>query len=309
LTVLIRVRLQVTPAAAAALSTTTDGPGLVSVTAGEQTTFAVFARDRFNNPVAATVTVTSAPTLAFAIATGTDNKTGIPLPAAFVTYTPETIRVPNQMYVVTVLVNGVVAKTANVLVAPAPAPKLLSATLSPSLASVDLAFDRQTNRANLPAGYPVPCSAVVTSASLSSLGSGPACVFDPSGTVFRMVFGPGATAMPTGAVSAPTVFTLRENVVAAAGDISYNASGAARLRLDAFTVDPTLVTPVVALSAPSVVGTCDEVMLDAGGVSKAGGRAVNYAFTLAKYVPPGDGETIADQQKVCSCFQRNPLYA
>ncbi|KAK3276825.1 hypothetical protein CYMTET_15137 [Cymbomonas tetramitiformis] len=174
----------------------------------------------------------------------------------------------------------------------APAPAVMAARLSESLASVELSFGSATDRgatlgsrAESSTGAPLDdCAALLASDSLSAMqgvgvdqgssaGEGGArCVWVTAETL-RVDMGPGAELLPGDTVALRGVGS---GEVRGEGGGTAVVSGAAALSVEAGIT----MVPAVAAAAPTAVGPCDDLMVEAGGSLGGGGRGLQFEYGL-----------------------------
>ena len=162
-----------------------------------------------------------------------------------------------------------------------PAPTPTSSRVSDSLTRVDFVFDVDTDRGGSDAVSAGGCSAFFDSATVARAGAGAECVWSSPRRI-SMLFGGDATLAPGDAM------TLIPGVVK-------NAAGNSRASSGSSVVLPPLDAdrPRAVLAAPTTLGPCDGVALDASASEGGGGRALTYAFSVSVSAERGYGVVAA----------------
>ena len=275
-----------------------SGDGLKISKAGIASEFSVAMSDAYGNAVfnvAPNVTFWLGDvSVTFPISTVAASSSG--LPATRIRFTPTVCTSPYSplfqgdpvcqpsSLVVRVAINGVDVRGSpiDLSVQPADAPQLLSATMSDSLVQITAVFDGPTNRGGL-GMQNYNCSLVLVSDFVSKLGLGPKCSFSPDATRLVVVLGSAPSVLPEGTLS-PDSLMLAPNAVLTAGGNSYAALGGAPVQPPpaAFAAGAGSLNPVPVLAAPSSVGVCEPLTLDASASGNSGGRPLRSAFAIAK---------------------------
>ncbi|GAQ86232.1 hypothetical protein KFL_002770090 [Klebsormidium nitens] len=266
----------VVPGAVSGNTSSVTGNGITVGTAGTAAAFTVTARDAAGNVVSLLPKVTFSPSDAVdsasvrviftgCAADGTDCQ-------AAVTYTPVKYGTVNVIVAYGPTVIGAFPAD----ISPAPAPKLVAARFSNLLNSLVITFDQDTNMGTtnpkISVSQTAMCTTVLDPTVVAKLGQARyTCVWQNKATL-TVQFGYNATIQPVGSAS-PDSIHLLPNTIGNAASNSYNASGS--VPLDGPEVGPT---PVVSLSAPTSVGVCDPVTLDAGQSTGGGGRPLRFSY-------------------------------
>eukprot|EP01113_Clastostelium_recurvatum_P005113 TRINITY_DN1227_c0_g1_i1.p1 TRINITY_DN1227_c0_g1~~TRINITY_DN1227_c0_g1_i1.p1 ORF type:complete len:2051 (+),score=596.77 TRINITY_DN1227_c0_g1_i1:131-6283(+) len=162
-------------------------------------------------------------------------------------------------------------------------PMLQACQLSDSGVSIKCTFDVATNRA-----ASSDCSRLLTSGTISMLGSGPSCSWGEA-THLDISLGSDATIVFTDYVE------FLPNVVFAQGDGGQANPGQKTLLLR--PTNPVSAVPVI--RAPSAVGPCDDLPIDAKSSTGAAGRKLTYVWSLSSVTP----STVAGASDVESTLQ------
>ena len=265
--------LVVAPAAAAANASRLHGPLLASRVgrAGSSATLLLLARDAFGNaappalagPAVRVVSNASAPGTAFVV-----------LPAA-----PAAAHVRIELLhtfacdacAISVLLDGANVSGSPFVarMLPAEPPALRSATFSPALVAIELAFDRATDRAGQMGRF--PCALLLADAAVAAIGNASSCVWT-SDSRLRVELGTAATILPGDRVALRTGGPASVRTPAAN---SPPAAGSAELRLP-----PRFTRPQPVILAPAEVGGCDAVTLDGSQSHGGGGRALAFRWAV-----------------------------
>jgi len=150
----------------------------------------------------------------------------------------------------------------------APPPKLISSWFLASGAGAELVFDRATNRAGLTATF--SCTSLLYGPAVDHFGEGATCSW-PSTSVLRVRLSSDATV-----ISGETFHIkskMLKNSFAASTLYANNVT-------DRFYAPPSAVAPVAILSAPSTIGSCDDLLVDGSLTSGSGGRALKMFWNL-----------------------------
>lgn len=149
-----------------------------------------------------------------------------------------------------------------IVMSPVHPPQMLSAQMTSSLTAIMITFDQPTNRGGLQGT--ASCARFLVNATLDLLGHEPVCTWITDRD-FTMFLGSEPSVLEASLIMLKTgvVFNKREN--------SHGASGVLSLMMPS-----VLPNPVAILSAPSMVGLCDELLLDASASSGGGGRQLDF---------------------------------
>eukprot|EP00899_Mesostigma_viride_P002031 jgi/Mesvir1/11829/Mv26028-RA.2 len=280
--------LTVTPASVTAAMTSVEGSALVgravSSSEAEARTFSITLRDAYGNNAVASrpanprVTVTvdvredfiplldgadSVQTVA--VAGPTLNDAGSALVYAFAAKWPGLYRI--NLALGTETIPG---SPFRVAIVPLEAPRMLAARLSPSLGSILVSFDRPTDGGGL--GYGIDdCTLVLSDDTMNLLGESPACRWNDRLDVLEVVFGRGATLLPTTGTHLADKLTLRRSALRAAGRGSLPSTGDVPV-----TVGSVAPFPRAVLTAPTLVGVCGSFTLDMRDSTGGGGRPLTF---------------------------------
>ena len=241
------------------IQATSTFSGLDGLTAGALATVTIVPRDVSGNLNLVLPTVTFAPAGDYKL-TATLTTTGVTLaltPSVFGTVT------------LTADFEGS-AITSTFSVNPS-APPVLQTVKMASLTAITATFDIATNMGNM--GASGDCALVLASATVAKLGTGAYCSFSSTKTL-AVTLGSEASILPVGS-TAPDVLVLKENAVANAAGNSYNATGSQLVQ-----APDVVVTPLVAAKAPSTVGICEDLTIDASASSGSGGRNLVFGFQV-----------------------------
>eukprot|EP01050_Picozoa_sp_SAG11_P002767 SAG11_NODE_143_length_14870_cov_6.472412_11_plen_520_part_01 len=186
-----------------------------------------------------------------------------------------------------------VARRAQVDVQPVAPPLAVSAQFMPWGSTIEIRFDQATNRARMNDG---DCAQVLSgvkrsnsddSIGLEALGSNPRCTW-PNDRVLRIDMGT----------------YVRNVVMVVPGDALQFLIGSVLTRSENSRWTPGGITlskprlpwvPTAALNAPSVVGACDAVALDATASKVSGGRDLVYEWNVtATPIRDEDGTILFD---------------
>ncbi|GAQ88514.1 filamin [Klebsormidium nitens] len=287
------VQISVVPGAISARFSSAAGTGLAAGTAGAAASFTVTAKDAAGNINSTLPTVNFLP--ASAVPSGSVqlqltlcSSFGVGC-QALVTYTPATYGTVTVVITYGPTAVGPAGGFA-VAVAPAAAPQLVAAKMANSLGAILVSFDQDTNLGSTAGSSLANCQTLLDPALLPKLGSVPACGFRDRKTLV-LTLGSGATVLPTGS-SNPDSVTLLLNIIGNAAQSSYNASGS--LPISGPDSGPV---PVSVLAAPTSVGVCDPVTLDASASSGSGGRGLQFSYFVQG---PSDNATAALAAKLAA---------
>ena len=147
----------------------------------------------------------------------------------------------------------------------ASAPLIARCQFQSTGAHIELEFDRETNKGREP--QPDSCTRLIDSAAVAQFGTGSSCRWvDPSTILIELGSGASILVGDTIAVKTETILTLDEN--------SHPSSASAVL-----AIPPNMPAPTVSLAAPTTLGQCDDLLLDASGSFGSGGRPMGYVWT------------------------------
>jgi len=181
-----------------------------------------------------------------------------------------------------------------------PPPSLLSATFSSDGRMMSVTFSSDTDRGQLPSVC--DCTTVFNVdvvKDYDSLGKSSSCIW-VSGKEIQVLFGSGATFKPGDFL---TLLNLAIRRFGANADDLY-ASGSVK------TFAPSVPeAPIVSLSGPGTLGSCDDLVLDARGSTGGGGRPLSFHWSLVSSNSELDnGGGLARVQKLLA-GQNSVLYA
>eukprot|EP00854_Cymbomonas_tetramitiformis_P000762 gene762-1235_t len=259
----------VTPAEVDVAKSSAHGGGLTAVEVAKTAIFTIVPRDRFGNLVLEVGRIYMSPFVEREVVV---TESGID-----VTYVPSDWRIQDSQYLITLGYNGEDIGTYMAKVFPAAAPKLASAVLEDTLTRLRITFDMVTNNADM--GNSTDCTQVLTQECVDILGESPACTFVPTNATYSysetllVTLGARATILPAGTTT-PSYIAVKPEALGTPGGYSYNATG--RVLVQA----PMAAVPRVSISAPRVVGVCEELVLDARGTTGHGGRNLTYTYMV-----------------------------
>jgi hypothetical protein len=130
---------------------------------------------------------------------------------------------------------------------------------------IELEFDRPTNKARQP--QPESCLELIDATNVAQFGTGSSCRWLSSTTIL-VTLGGGAT------VLVGDMINVKPGVILSSDENSHASSDATVLAIPA-----NMPAPVVTLAAPTTLGQCDDLLLDASGSTGSGGRAMGYTYT------------------------------
>ena len=134
-------------------------------------------------------------------------------------------------------------------------------------AQIELEFDRPTNKGRQP--QPASCSALIGDDDVARLGTDDTATCRwQSWTTILITLGPGATVLVGDSIY------VKPDVI-----VSYDENSFASSDGDVLATPANIPVPVVTLAAPNVLGSCDDLLLDASGSVGSGGRAMGYTYT------------------------------
>jgi hypothetical protein len=141
-----------------------------------------------------------------------------------------------------------------------PPPKLKTTYFREVGGGAELIFDRFTNYAGLTGKF--ACSRLLTGPAIDGIGTGGYCNWQ-SATKLAITLSGDATVLPG------EFFYLRNRMLqsSAPNTTLYVTNATGRL-----LAPPTAVSPAVTLTAPSVIGMCDQLTVDARLTTGSGGR-------------------------------------
>jgi len=149
-----------------------------------------------------------------------------------------------------------------------PPPKLASTLFDSLGATASIVFDRFTNQAGLSGKF--PCERLLFGEAVEAFGSTSFCSWTSS-TVLRVTLSQDATVKPG------AFFGIRNKVLQSSAPNTTlfvtNATGR-------FYAPATAVKPEVTLNAPSVIGACDSLLVDARLTTGSGGRAFKITWNV-----------------------------
>ena len=181
---------------------------------------------------------------------------------------------------------GVGASPFAVTFSPNPSPSMVAAVMSDELSAINVYFDLATDQGGVVGSE--PCSAVLSAATVATLGSGATCLFETNATELwshlRVTLGNGATIVPETTNAPGNVVEIAENAVLNQDRTSYFASGSVQL-----TVLATALQPVAVLDGPTTAGICNAIRLSAANSGGGGSRALRYEFAVTS--PTGQSST------------------
>jgi len=155
-----------------------------------------------------------------------------------------------------------------------PPPKLHSTEFGPTGATAKIVFDRFTNQAGLAGKW--PCDRLLFGEAVEAFGSTHFCSWTSS-TVLRVTFSKDATVKPG------AFFGIKNSVLQSSAPnttlYTQNATGYLTTPVEA-------VKPVVTLNAPSVIGDCDSLLVDARLTTGSGGRAFKIIWNVTYHNLP-----------------------
>ena len=261
--------------------TTATGGGLRGGIADEELTFALTLSDAYGNPAGGYASQLSID--AEALTAGQD-----PMLQAMVTETtPGLLEVTYSLSSIGEHNVDVLIGTARmpgspfkVVISPRPPPSLTYAIFDSSLASVTVGFDEATDRGGADflaarAAGEGGCGVLLAANLLSKLGEGPACEWVTDDTL-RVFFGRGVSLLPTVLSPDGDTIQLSSNAVYNKLGNSYAVSDS----VDIYPPDEDEVDPPEAvLSAPSIIGVCADLLLDASASSGGAGRELGLDFS------------------------------
>ncbi|GAQ84648.1 hypothetical protein KFL_001990020 [Klebsormidium nitens] len=265
----------VTPGPVSSNTTSAFGDGLTVGTAGQVASFVVTARDAAGN------IFSSLPAVSFSPPNMVDSSS---VRVVFTACAPDATSClaavtykPAMWGSVTITVASGTTVTGRYapVIAPAPAPQLLSAKLSNLLTTLSVQFDQPTNLGGLQLVKPrnQTCQKLLDPSTVAKLGQAGRFFCDwPDSDSLQITLGFNATILPVGSL-APDSIVLLPNVVGNAASNSYNASGS--VPLSAPDAPPV---PMVSLTAPNAIGPCDSVVLSVAGSTGGGGRPLQYGY-------------------------------
>jgi len=151
-----------------------------------------------------------------------------------------------------------------IVMSPVHPPQMVSAQMTSNLNAIMINFDQPTNRGGVQGT--ASCAQFLVNATLELLGHGPVCTWITDMN-FTMFLGSESSVLEASLIMLKTdvVFNKQEN--------SHGASGVLSLMMPS-----VLPSPVAILSAPSMVGLCDELLLDASASSGGGGRQLDFRY-------------------------------
>jgi large repetitive protein len=165
-----------------------------------------------------------------------------------------------------------------------PTPQVVSATVGPDALTIDCSFDSTTDQAGYTLGVKFPCSALLsqsTVAMLSDVSSDSRCWWSSS-KALSIDLSPRSTI-----VSGQTLTFLAGKLRTSQQGFVSDVMATATITVE---LGDTPLAPTVLISAPSSVGTCDSITLDAGQLSYgSGSRPLEFsysaidAFSLVSY--------------------------
>ena len=132
-------------------------------------------------------------------------------------------------------------------------------------AHIELEFDRVTNKARQP--QPASCLELIDATNVAAFGTASSCRW-LSASMILVTLGPGATVLVGDTIA------VKPGVILAHDENSPASSSSAVLAIPA-----NMPAPVVTLTAPTTLGQCDDLLLDASGSTGSGGRAMGYTYT------------------------------
>ena len=161
-----------------------------------------------------------------------------------------------------------------------PAPVMLTATFASNFASLGISFSEPTDRGAEP-GEPISedCSNLFPADSLSRFGIEPRCVWEAN-TMLQLYLGRAFTLEATSESADGHRFQLVPDEVHSKRRNSYGVSNMVDIKRP-----HEQQTPTAFLTAPSVVGVCDSLVLDALASVAGAGHGLSYKFSAV----PADG--------------------
>lgn len=268
--------LVVHPGTTAAERCLASGLGLSGGTAGDLQNFLLTAADRFGNRVLlggdvfTVEAVLTSRTDGYAVNPGqAERKRGTVHDNADGTYDVEYRAILDGTFRLDVKLDDVSTAGApfnDVILNMAQPPEMLSCIFAENGGSVVVAFDGATNRAGMQARG--PCDAVLDPVlTLPLLGSGPECFWSQPdrlviflGNSFQLDLGVGKIRL-----RGYSLRSLANNSEYAIGEMSPD-----------FPANPPV--PQIQVRAPSSIGVCEDVQLDASGTTGTGGRPVYFQW-------------------------------
>lgn len=170
-----------------------------------------------------------------------------------------------------------------VVSSPRPPPALIRAAFDSSLSSILVTFDQRTDRGGeafkaAQTARTGACGSVLAPAVVVKLGNAPVCdwVTDDS---LRIFVGRGATILPTSLSAEGTQMQMLRNVVYNKARNSYAAANRVDIAVP-LAIDET-AKPVAVLSAPTVIGFCADLELDATPSFGGASRDLELAFSAS----------------------------
>ena len=147
------------------------------------------------------------------------------------------------------------------------APSVLSAQLSNDLGSILLTFDSPLDQS---AALSVDCGLFFTAATVAQFGLSSSCSYR-GGNGLAIVLGYGATVLPTSTLTLLSVPALRRCLGGQATSVSPVVSS------------PTVaIVPVVSISGPVLLSSCDPLTLYGQATGLGGRVAASYSWTVSK---------------------------
>ena len=158
---------------------------------------------------------------------------------------------------------------------PLPPPEKVSSKFVDILNGIDVTFDSNTNRAELSGTFDCHHILNLTASPPLFLGSEPQCTW-PELHLLRITFGSNPIIVPG------DVLVLRDEKLQSYHDWSSLFSN----NQTSIVVEPDKpTTPTITLNAPSAVGLCDDLFLDASASMGSGGRHMVYNYSVANGFP------------------------
>jgi hypothetical protein len=144
---------------------------------------------------------------------------------------------------------------------------------------IEIEFDKPTNKGREP--QPSSCAKLLEQSVVATLGTDAHCLWVSSSRL-RVTLAAGASILVGSSVSAKsnTILTAEEN--------SRPVS-----RSTVLSMPTNMPDPVASILAPTSVGACDDLLLDASGSYGSGGRTMGYSWTVQAAIGSNQAQVYA----------------